>query len=104
MILPILGGIAKVAGGLFAAKGAYDAQKQARQMLRPSPVQQSLAADRSTVIAAGGRRVRAPGEPRRRRRRSMTKGQMQDFIFLKSQGVSAKDAAGLVLSGMAGKG
>lgn len=37
---------------------------------------------------------------RRRRRTGLTKSQMNAIVFLKSQGVPAKEAAGLVISGV----
>ena len=40
-----------------------------------------------------------PYTPRRRRRHAMTKADMQAFSFLRSQGVAADKAAGLVISG-----
>ena len=41
-----------------------------------------------------------PMGPRRRRKRAMSAQDKVDFVFLKSQGVSAEKAAGLILAGV----
>ena len=41
-----------------------------------------------------------PYKPRRRRRRAMTASDKADFAFLRSQGIAAEKAAGLIMAGV----
>lgn len=111
MPLPLLAGLA----------GAYLGYRRDRAVARAAEAQAATAAEVPVSASPGpmpapregdgkvADRMRwdpnakrwVPYKSRRRRRTGMTKGQLETFAFLRSQGVAADKAAGLVLSGVA---
>lgn len=84
--------VATGGGGAILGSGAVEA------FTSTSPPQTETEGTRYRRDPETGELV--PIKRRRRRRRAMTASDKADFAFLRSQGVGAKDAAGLIMAGV----
>lgn len=100
--------IASTIGGIVSSRNkrkAAEAAAAAAAVPAVVPAAKTVGSALSGAAAglAGGEVLDAFGNrrrmgSRRRRRRSMTKGQMSDFLFLKANGMSAEKAAAFALN------